>query len=110
MNNELLIEYLKKFNDFYISTIEPYITADYQGKPFELFGVSHLAALGVILFIIVLFFISRRNFREHKKVDIRDTMATILILNEIGWHLWNYFFNEWTLQTMLPLHLCSILV
>jgi hypothetical integral membrane protein (TIGR02206 family) len=110
MDNEQILALLRQFNTFYINTIEPYITADYQGKPFQLFGIPHLVALGVILLFIVLFILSKKNFREHKKEDIRDTMAAILILNEIGWHLWNYFFNEWTIQTMLPLHVCSILI
>ena len=110
MNRELLIEYLKKFNAFYTGTLRSYITAEYQGEPFTLFDMKHLIALGVILLIILMIFFSRKKFSERKKEDIRDTMAGILILNEIGWHLWNYFFNEWTIQTMLPLHVCSILV
>ena len=110
MNRELLIEYLKKFNVFYTDTVKPYITADYQGEPFNLFGTTHLIALGVILLIILMIFFSRKKISERKKEDMRDTMAAILVLNEIGWHLWNYFFNEWTIQTMLPLHVCSILV
>ena len=110
MNRELLIEYLKKFNAFYTGTFRSYITAEYQGEPFALFDMKHLIALGVILLIILMIFFSRKKFSERKKEDIRDTMAGILILNEIGWHLWNYFFNEWTIQTMLPLHVCSILV
>ena len=110
MNRELLIEYLKKFNAFYTGTLRSYITAEYQGEPFALFDMKHLIALGVILLIILMIFFSRKKFSERKKEDIRDTMAGILILNEIGWHLWNYFFNEWTIQTMLPLHVCSILV
>lgn len=110
MDQAQFLEYLKKFNDFYIANILPYVTADYQGQPFELFGMRHLIALGIILLFILMIFFSRKNFTNRKKEDIRDTMAAILILNEITWHLWNYFFNEWTLQTMLPLHVCSILV
>ena len=110
MDMEQLLAYLKQYQAFYQANIHPYITADYQGKPFELFGVAHLVALGVVLLFILLFVISRKKFTERKKEDVRDTMAAILILNEIAWHLWNYFFNEWTIQTMLPLHICSILV
>lgn len=110
MDTQQIIELLRKFNDFYIANILPYVTADYQGKAFALFGIEHLIALGAILLFIIMLYTSRKKFSAKKKQDVRDTMAAILILNEIGWHLWNYFFNEWTLQTMLPLHLCSILV
>jgi len=40
----------------------------------------------------------------------RWTMAIILIINEFGWHLWNYVNGTWTVQNMLPLHLCSVFV
>ena len=37
-------------------------------------------------------------------------LALILVSNEIAWHYWNYVVGKWTIQTMLPLHLCSLLV
>lgn len=37
-------------------------------------------------------------------------MAIILWANEIGWHVWNAVIGKWTIQTMLPLHICSVLV
>jgi hypothetical integral membrane protein (TIGR02206 family) len=37
-------------------------------------------------------------------------LALILWGNEISWHYWNYAVGRWTVQTMLPLHLCSVLV
>jgi hypothetical integral membrane protein (TIGR02206 family) len=37
-------------------------------------------------------------------------MALVLWSNEIGWHIWNAAVGTWTLQTMLPLHVCSFMV
>ena len=37
-------------------------------------------------------------------------MALVLWGNEIGWHVWNAAIGKWTIQTMLPLHVCSIMV
>jgi hypothetical integral membrane protein (TIGR02206 family) len=37
-------------------------------------------------------------------------MAALLITNEALWHLWNAVTGQWTIQTMLPLHLCSLFV
>lgn len=110
MDREVLTQYLKQFYEFYLAQIQPYIISDYQGKPFTLFDNIHLITLGSIVFIILLIFFSRNKLSEKNKENLGDTMAAILVLNEISWHLWNYFHNEWTLQTMLPLHVCSILV
>ncbi len=37
-------------------------------------------------------------------------MAAALIVNEAAWHIWNLATGQWTIQTMLPLHLCSVFV
>ena len=41
---------------------------------------------------------------------VRYTMSAILIINEALWHVWNLYVGQWTIQTMLPLHVCSIFV
>ena len=89
--------------------LQPFLTKDYQGKPFQMFGTPHLAALGIIL-LINLCFIFFHKRTEKSNEEARTIMATILIVNEAGWHIWNYVTGQWTLQTMLPLHLCSALV
>jgi len=33
-----------------------------------------------------------------------------LIVDELAWHGWNWATGQWTFQTMLPLHLCSVFV
>jgi hypothetical integral membrane protein (TIGR02206 family) len=37
-------------------------------------------------------------------------LASILWINEIAWHAWMLFHGRWTVQTMLPLHICSLMV
>ena len=51
-----------------------------------------------------------KNASEQTKTRIRWTLAIILWVNEIAWHVWNFAVGKWTIQTMLPLHLCSVLV
>ena len=82
---------------------------NYQGPAFELWGVIHL---GAIVFIIIfnLLLISSKYASDGKKAAIRWLLALILVGNEVAWHYWNYIFGNWTIQTMLPLHLCSLLV
>ncbi len=40
----------------------------------------------------------------------RQTIAVALLVNETIWHLWVWQYVGWTPQTMLPLHVCSVLV
>lgn len=86
-----------------------FFTGDYRGAAFELFGPTHLAAL--LLIVLLNFFLLRfKGADERTRYTLRWTMALILWANEFGWHIWNYAVGRWTIQTMLPLHLCSVLV
>ena len=86
-----------------------FFAANYQGPPFELFGKTHFAALGALV-LLNLFLIGFRNAPDRTKAAIRWTLALVLLVNEIAWHIWNFSIGRWTIQTMLPLHLCSVLV
>ena len=82
---------------------------DYEGPAFEFLGVSHISALA--FFVVLNLFLTRyRHAADGTKTTIRWTLALILWGNEIAWHYWNYALGRWTIQTMLPLHLCSLLV
>src|SRR5688572_1111011 len=86
-----------------------FFAASFQGPPFELFGNTHLAAFGALV-LLSLILISFRNASDGTKTALRWMLALILVGNEIAWHYWNYAYGKWTVQTMLPLHLCSLLV
>lgn len=86
-----------------------FFAANYQGPAFELFGTTHFAALGALV-LLNLFLLFSKNASDGTKSAIRWMLALILLVNEIAWHYWNYVFGKWTIQTMLPLHLCSALV
>lgn len=68
-----------------------------------------MGALGALV-LLNLFLISFRNSSDGVKGFWRWILALILWGNEIAWHYWNLAYGRWTLQTMLPLHLCSLLV
>lgn len=82
----------------------------FDDGPFQLFSVSHLIALGSIALIIVWLVLNRNRFSEALKRSIRYSLAIILVANELLWHVWNLATGQWSVQTMLPLHLCSVLV
>ena len=86
-----------------------FFAANYNGPAFDLFGNTHLAALGALV-LLNLILISFRNASDGTKAGLRWLLALILLVNEVAWHYWNYTVGRWTIQEMLPLHLCSILV
>lgn len=87
-----------------------FFVKDYTGAPFVLFGPAHLIALGLVLLVNLIVVANRKRFSPRGRLIFRNGLAVLLIVNEIAWHLWNYFTGQWTIQTMLPLHLCSVLV
>jgi hypothetical integral membrane protein (TIGR02206 family) len=86
-----------------------FFAADYHGQAFQFLGTAHLVTLGVLV-LFNLFLIRFRNAADGTKTAIRWTLALILWGNEFAFHYWNYINGLWTVQTMLPLHLCSVLV
>lgn len=86
-----------------------YFAGDYQGPAFESLGLAHLGALAFLI-VLNLLLLRFRNSSDGTKSAIRWVLALILWGNEIAWHYWNYIVGKWTIQTMLPLHICSLLV
>jgi TMEM164 family len=82
-----------------------YFARDYHGETFQLFGPPHLVALSIVLLIVLLVIYFRKEFSPRTRLITRFSLATILVLNELGWHAWNYFTGQWTIQTMLPPHM-----
>ena len=89
--------------------MENFFAGNYPGPAFEFLGTAHIAAL-ICLALLNLYLVRFRNADEKTKGRLRWTLALILWGNEIGWHYWNYAVGKWTIQTMLPLQVCSILV
>ena len=89
--------------------MEQFFARDYQGAPFALFGPAHLAALGALL-LLNLVLIRFRGSSEKTRLRLRWWLAITLWAAETGWHLWNLLTGQWTVQTMLPLNVCSALI
>lgn len=86
-----------------------FFSVTYAGPPFKLFGAAHWGAL-IFLLLLNLFLLRFRHADESTRKTVRWVLALILWVNEIAWHVWNYAVGQWTIQTMLPLHLCSLMV
>ena len=86
-----------------------FFSGDYPGPSFELFGSAHVIALLALITLNIVLIRSKDKSDKRKKL-IRWALALTLWGNEITWHAWNIATGKWTVQTMLRLHLCSILV
>ncbi len=82
---------------------------DYAGPAFEFLGTAHIGAL-IFLCLLNIVLLRFKNASDDARRRVRWTLALILWGNEIAWHVWKYSVGQWTIQTMLPLHLCSLLV
>ena len=89
--------------------MDQFFAKDFTGGEFAFLGIAHLIAL---LSIVVLnFYLLRDKAKsEAMRSKTRWTMAIMLWVNELGWHIWNASVSQWDVQTMLPLHVCSVLV
>ena len=90
--------------------MEQFFAKDYTGAPFVLFNSAHLSALGLVVLLALSFIFARRSWSENTKRNFRYFLAGWLFVWEVSWHTWNIYCGTWTVQTMLPLHLCSIIV
>ena len=90
--------------------MEIFFGKDFPFGPFVLFSTQHLIAIFAIILVGTVIILTHRKAPPQKRKTVRWVMATVLVINETTWHLWNLSIGEWTIQTMLPLHLCSVLV
>ncbi|MEG3641386.1 YwaF family protein [Magnetococcus sp. PR-3] len=87
-----------------------FFSVDYHGPAFQLFGWAHLTMLGVISLILVGLISWGGNIPSHLRIYVRYGFAALLIANELFWHVWVWGAGQWKVQTMLPLHFCSVAV
>lgn len=86
-----------------------FFSKGWDGAPFSLFEAAHLVILFVIA-VVNLWLLRFRQAPEPTRKAVRWTMAITLWVNEAAWHVWNLYLGTWTIQTMLPLHICSVLI
>ncbi|MCC2593923.1 TIGR02206 family membrane protein [Tessaracoccus sp. OS52] len=82
---------------------------EWSGEPFRLFSWQHLTMLAVVLLVTVGSVLVGSRLSEERRRVVRLVLAAVMTLNIVGWHLWNAAVGLWTPQTLLPLHLCSVL-
>lgn len=87
-----------------------YFSLNYAGEPFDLYGIGHLVALTLVVLLCLSFLYFKNKWNDNQRKKFRITIAVILFINEIAWHTWSAYWGIWSIQTMLPLHMCSVIV
>ena len=90
--------------------MDQYFVLDYNGAPFQLFGTAHLIALSIIALFSFSYFYFRKVWSEKDKKNIRWAFAIAIVVNETALHIWSAYWGIWNIQTMLPLHACSVII
>ena len=86
-----------------------FFAKDWNGAPFQLFGPPHVIAL-ILVVLVNLSLVRLRGASLKTRRVIRYGLAATLVITESLWHIWNWSIGQWTIQTMLPLHICSAMV
>ena len=89
--------------------MDQFFARDFSNGEFTFLGTAHLTAL-LIIALFNLYLLRYKTKGETERSKIRWGMAIVLWINEIGFHIWNASVGQWNIQTMLPLHVCSVLV
>jgi hypothetical integral membrane protein (TIGR02206 family) len=89
--------------------MEQFFAWDYHGAPFDLFGPAHISGL-LALLLLNLVLARAKNASDWTRGRLRWALALILWTNETAWHIWWIANGKWTVQAMLPLQICSLMV
>ena len=85
-----------------------YFTFPYHGQPFVQLGPAHISA--VVLIVGVILLLRRFPPRPEKRKIVRLTLAGIILINELFWHAWHAAHGLWSIQELLPLEICNLMV
>ena len=78
-------------------------------EPFRLFSGPHLAVLVLVTATNIGIYLARDKFKNgHVNRIVRLTMAFLLIITFLAMQAWDALHGVWTVQSSLPLHLCSV--
>jgi len=90
--------------------MEKYFALVYDGPPFVLFGTAHLTTLAIIVLFCCSFLYFRKIWGEKERKTVRWVLAIAIVVNESALHLWSAYWGIWNVQTMLPLHMCTVMI
>lgn len=87
-----------------------FFSVEYTDVPLQIFGSKHLTVVAIFALVWLSFFYFRGVWNDKQRNAVRAALAIALGVNEIGLHIWSAYWGIWNVQTMLPLHMCSVMV
>jgi hypothetical integral membrane protein (TIGR02206 family) len=87
-----------------------FFSVEYTDVPLQIFGPKHLTIVAAFVVFYLSFIYFRKVWNEKQKRNMRIALAVALAVTEISIHVWWVYWGIWSIQTTLPLHLCSIMV
>lgn len=87
-----------------------FFSSDPSGEPFTLFGFWHLSSVASTLAGAAASVLLGRRLGPVGRRRMRWGIAGALWAQEVSHHAWKLKAGRWSVQEMLPLHLCSVLV
>ncbi|MCG8347412.1 MAG: TIGR02206 family membrane protein [Chloroflexales bacterium] len=87
-----------------------WLAPTYNGTPFILFGMAHLAALALTLSVCFLlaWFSRQPAATPPRKTAMRYVLVGMLLGTQIVWDIWQISVGVWVVSWSLPLHLCQL--
>jgi hypothetical integral membrane protein (TIGR02206 family) len=74
---------------------------------FRPFSVDHLITMAIIFVLCILLFVYRKKLKEKQKL-FRVTLAFIILVANVLYHLWLVSENAWSVKKALPLQLSDL--
>ena len=93
----------------FFDTLLDWFNPDYSGGAFMLFGPAHLGALACVLVFIFYFAWRRDSLDPEARHQWCFEMAAVLLINDLARQIWYWQAGQWSVQIMLPFHLCSLM-
>ncbi|MGR3764030.1 YwaF family protein [Rossellomorea sp. NS-SX7] len=80
----------------------------YEKYPFELFSLSHISAIILLLVFVFLLYQYRNKFNALGKKVLIWVLISVMAAGEIVFHIWYAVNDVWSLAVNLPFQLCSL--
>jgi hypothetical integral membrane protein (TIGR02206 family) len=88
--------------------IEKYAGFRIIGERFQIFSISHIIMLLLLVSTVVAFYLLRNIMSSKGKQAVRYCLAGFLLLSELTLYMWYNYTGVWNPIDSLPFQLCSI--
>ncbi len=88
--------------------VREFMNFRYDEYPFELFSISHLAAIIVSFGCMMVLYVFRSNIQGRLKSMLKWMLVVFLILSESTFQMWYILNDRWDIAINLPFQLCSL--